>query len=88
MTCPEARSCSAVWAEEPYYITERIDAVNWTYPSALRGRVAPLIENLDEHWRNVVNDFGIIVDDYHSDIQRTAYVLKPGESGPPPEVSK
>jgi len=45
------------------YITERIDAVNWTYPSALRGRVAPLIENLDEHWRNVVNDFGIIVDD-------------------------
>jgi hypothetical protein len=45
------------------YITERIDAVNWTYPSALRGRVAPLIENLDEHWRNIVNDFGIIVDD-------------------------
>ena len=28
-------------------------------------------------------DFGIIVDDYHSDIQRSAYILKPGEKEPP-----
>ena len=45
------------------YISERIDSANWTYPAALRGRVAPLIENLDEHWRNIVNDFGVSIDD-------------------------
>ena len=46
------------------YITEQIDSVSWTYPTAFRGRVAPLIENVDEHWRNVVNDFGVIIDDH------------------------
>lgn len=45
------------------YSTERIDSVTWTYPESHRGRIAPLIEGLDDHWRKVVNDFGIIVDD-------------------------
>jgi Xaa-Pro aminopeptidase len=33
-------------------------------------------------------DFGIIVDDYHSDIQRTAYVLAPGQSEPPETIRR
>ena len=45
------------------YSTERIGSVTWTYPESHRGRVAPLIESLDDHWRKVVNDFGVIVDD-------------------------
>ncbi len=45
------------------YHTERIGSVTWTYPNAERGRVAPLIEALDDHWRDVVNDFGVIIDD-------------------------
>jgi hypothetical protein len=45
------------------YHTERIGSVTWTYPSSERGRVAPLIETLDDHWREVVNDFGVIVDE-------------------------
>ena len=45
------------------YHTERIGSVTWTYPESERARVAPLIETLDDHWREVVNDFGVIVDD-------------------------
>jgi hypothetical protein len=45
------------------YHTERIGSVTWTYPAAERGRVAPLIEILDDRWREVVNDFGVIIDD-------------------------
>ncbi len=45
------------------YRTEQIDSVTWTYPESHRGRVAPLIENLDDRWREVVNDFGVIIDD-------------------------
>ena len=45
------------------YETEHIGNVTWTYPASERGRVAPLIESLDDHWRQVVNDFGVIVDD-------------------------
>jgi Xaa-Pro dipeptidase len=33
-------------------------------------------------------DFGIINDEYHSDIQRTAYILKPGEKAAPARVQK
>ena len=45
------------------YHTERIGSVTWTYPESERGRVIPLIESLDDHWREVINDFGVIVDD-------------------------
>jgi hypothetical protein len=45
------------------YHTERIGSVTWTYPASERARVATLIEILDERWREVVNDFGVIVDD-------------------------
>ncbi len=45
------------------YRTERIDSVTWTYPESQRARVAPLIESLDDHWREVANDFGVIIDD-------------------------
>ena len=45
------------------YRTEEIGSVTWTYPESERGRVAYLIETLDERWREVVNDFGVIVDD-------------------------
>jgi len=33
-------------------------------------------------------DFGVKVDGYCSDLQRTFYVLEPGEDGPPPEVRR
>jgi len=33
-------------------------------------------------------DFGIINDQYHSDIQRTAYILKPGEKAAPENIQK
>ncbi len=33
-------------------------------------------------------DFGCFLDGYCSDIQRTAYLLRPGESGPPAEISR
>jgi Xaa-Pro aminopeptidase len=33
-------------------------------------------------------DFGIVIDDYHSDIQRTAYILKDGETGPPETIRR
>ncbi len=33
-------------------------------------------------------DFGIIVEDYHSDIQRTAYILKDGETDAPRTVKR
>ena len=45
------------------YRTERIGSVTWTYPESERGRVDPLIEELDDYWRELVNDFGVIVDD-------------------------
>ena len=45
------------------YVTETIGSVTWTYPESQRGRVAVLIESLDDHWREVVNDFGVIIDD-------------------------
>ena len=33
-------------------------------------------------------DFGVKVEDYCSDLQRTFYVLEPGESGPPADVAR
>ena len=65
-------SASAVAQEAPElvlpvpsddYHTEQIGPVTWTYPKSERERVAPLIEGLDDHWRQVVNGFGVIVSD-------------------------
>ena len=33
-------------------------------------------------------DFGVFIDGYSSDIQRTAYIMPPGETEPPPEVTR
>lgn len=45
------------------YQTERIGAVTWTYPEAFRDRVDVLIDGFDEHWANVIADFGVPVDE-------------------------
>ncbi len=45
------------------YQTERIGGVVWTFPESERGRVTELIESFDEHWAQVVTDFGVVVDD-------------------------
>ena len=41
------------------YETEAIGSVTWTFPESERGRVAELIEGFDEHWAEVVSDFGV-----------------------------
>jgi hypothetical protein len=69
------------------YQTEQVDSVRWTYPESMRERVAPLIEGLDDHWREVVNDFGVIIDD-HLEIRvarnpREMRMLAPIDHPPP-----
>lgn len=44
------------------YRSERIGPVSWTFPESEQGRVARLIERFDQHWRKVVDDFGVAVD--------------------------
>jgi len=72
------------------YLSEQIGPVLWTYPEAMRERVAPLIDEFDDHWRSVVNDFGIIVDDQ----LEIRVARNPGEmrelapvGAPPPEYA-
>ena len=45
------------------YETEQIGPVTWTFPESERGRVAELIESLDEHWAEIESDFGAPIDD-------------------------
>jgi hypothetical protein len=45
------------------YQTERIGSVTWTFPESERGRVDELIDGFDEHWANVSDDFGVVIDD-------------------------
>jgi hypothetical protein len=45
------------------YETEHIGSVTWTFPQSERGRVGELIESFDEHWAEVVSDFGAAIDD-------------------------
>lgn len=45
------------------YKTEQIGSVTWTYPESQRDRIGVLIDGFDDHWRKVVNDFGVIIDD-------------------------
>jgi len=45
------------------YQTERLGSVTWTFPESERDRVAKLIDGLDEHWADVTDDFGVVVDD-------------------------
>jgi hypothetical protein len=60
-----AQDASELLLPEPLdgYLTEEIGPVTWTYPASERDRVAYLIESLDDHWREVANDFGVIIDD-------------------------
>jgi Xaa-Pro aminopeptidase len=52
-----------------------------------RGHSFPT-ERVIQHGDLLRTDFGIIVDDYHSDIQRSAYILKPGETEPPEMIKR
>jgi hypothetical protein len=45
------------------YETERIGSVTWTFPKSERGRVAKLIDGFDEHWAQVTDDFGVVIDE-------------------------
>ena len=87
-----AQEASELVLPEPIdgYLSEQIGPVLWTYPEAMRERVAPLIDEFDDHWRSVVNDFGIIVDDQ----LEIRVARNPGEmrelapvGAPPPEYA-
>lgn len=52
-----------------------------------RGHSTPT-ENVIKHGDLLRLDYGIINDEYHSDIQRTAYILKPGEEAPPENIQR
>ena len=45
------------------YETQHIGSVVWTFPEAERGRVSELIEDFDQRWAEVENDFGVAIDD-------------------------
>jgi len=52
-----------------------------------RGHSAPT-DAVIERGRTVRIDFGIKMEGYCTDIQRTAYVLREGETEPPPEIQR
>jgi Xaa-Pro aminopeptidase len=67
---------------------------DWTYcptvtagPDSPRGHVGPT-DIRTEAGKLVTIDFGINQDDYTSDLQRTFYFLKPGESEAPADVTR
>ncbi len=45
------------------YETERLGAVTWTFPTSFEERVRVLIDDVDEHWGRVVEDFGVPIED-------------------------
>ena len=45
------------------YETTRVGPVTWTFPSAERDRVEPLIESAARHWSVISADFGVVIDD-------------------------
>ena len=45
------------------YETERIGSVSWTFPESERGRVDALMDRFSEHWAQLVDDFGVPIDD-------------------------
>jgi hypothetical protein len=45
------------------YRTERIGSVTWTFPEALQDRTSKLIDGFDDHWSQVVAEFGMPIDD-------------------------
>jgi Xaa-Pro aminopeptidase len=56
-------------------------------PSTADAHYNPTLRKVEPgHVLNI--DFGVKVNGYCSDLQRTFYVLRPGESSPPPEVLK
>lgn len=52
-----------------------------------RGHSSPT-ENIIKHGDLLRVDFGVVNDEYHSDIQRTAYILRHGETTPPEVIQK
>jgi Xaa-Pro aminopeptidase len=58
-----------------------------TGPDSVIGHVGPT--SLEISPGHIVHfDFGVLQDDYCSDIQRAVYFHRPGESSPPPEVQR
>ncbi len=45
------------------YETERIGSVTWTFPEAERDRVDELIDRFSQRWAELVDDFGVPIDD-------------------------
>ncbi|GAB4498551.1 MAG: Xaa-Pro peptidase family protein [Anaerolineales bacterium] len=71
---------------QPSWEAEECPAVN-TGPESTMGHAGPT--NLRVMQGHLVHfDFGVIENDYCSDIQRMVYMLRPGEKQAPPEVQR
>jgi len=46
------------------YESEQVGPVHWTFPTAERDRVQPLIDGLGSHWARILDDLGTAVDDH------------------------
>jgi len=45
------------------YETEQVGPVTWTFPESERGRVDALMDGFEEHWAELVDNFGVPIDD-------------------------
>jgi Xaa-Pro aminopeptidase len=72
---------------ETAWATEHCPAVFTGVPEAGEAHTGPTAKKIERgHVLNM--DFGLKIEDYCSDLQRTWYVLRPGETAAPPEVEK